>query len=93
MKNGLWMTAKDVLRIQTFKYPDKIGAKGLCKAFTCKQWNERACRLANALVRSGRSAAFIAGPISSGINTYSLLDIIFSTAQFRHCLVLQEPPY
>lgn len=40
MKNGHWMTAKDVLRIQAFKYPDKVGAKDLYKAFTFKQWNE-----------------------------------------------------
>ncbi|HBL23179.1 MAG TPA: long-chain fatty acid--CoA ligase, partial [Deltaproteobacteria bacterium] len=53
MKNGHWMTAKDVLRIQAFKYPDKIGAKDLYKAFTFKQWNERTCRLANALADLG----------------------------------------
>jgi len=53
MKNGHWMTAKDVLRIQAFKYPDKIGAKDLYKTMTFKQWNDRACRLANALADLG----------------------------------------
>ena len=53
MKNGHWMTAKDVLRIQAFKYPNKIGAKDLYKQFTFKEWNERTCRLANALADLG----------------------------------------
>ena len=49
MKLGHWMTAKDVLRVNAFKWPDKIGIKDLNKAFTFKEWNERSCRLANAL--------------------------------------------
>jgi len=47
------MTAKDVLRVNAFKWPDKIGIKDLYKAYTFKQWNERACRLANALADMG----------------------------------------
>ncbi|HBA55664.1 MAG TPA: long-chain fatty acid--CoA ligase, partial [Syntrophorhabdus aromaticivorans] len=53
MKNGRWMTAKDVLRVNAFKWPEKIGIKDLYKAYTFKQWNERACRLANALADMG----------------------------------------
>ncbi|OPY69704.1 MAG: Long-chain-fatty-acid--CoA ligase FadD13 [Syntrophorhabdus sp. PtaU1.Bin050] len=53
MKNGRWMTAKDVLRVNAFKWPEKIGIKDLYKAHTFKQWNERACRLANALADMG----------------------------------------
>ncbi len=53
MKNGHWMTAKDVLRVNAFKWPDKIGIKDLYKAYTFKQWNERASRLANALADMG----------------------------------------
>ncbi len=53
MKNGRWMTAKDVLRVNASKYPNKIGAKDLYKAFTFKQWDDRACRLANALADMG----------------------------------------
>ncbi len=48
-----WMTAKDVLRVNAFKWPDKIGAKDLYKAYTFKEWNERACRLANAMADMG----------------------------------------
>ena len=48
-----WMTAKDVLRVNAFKWPNKIGAKDLYKARTFKEWDERACRLANALADMG----------------------------------------
>ena len=53
MKNGRWLTAKDVLRVNAFKWPDKIGIKDLYKEYTFKQWNERSCRLANALATLG----------------------------------------
>ncbi len=53
MKYGHWLTAKDVLKVNAFKWPDKIGAKDLYKAYTFKQWNERACRLANVLSGMG----------------------------------------
>ncbi|MDD5243412.1 MAG: AMP-binding protein, partial [Syntrophorhabdaceae bacterium] len=53
MNNGHWMTAKDVLRVNAHKWPNKIGAKDLYKEFTFKQWDERACRLANALTDVG----------------------------------------
>ncbi len=48
-----WMTAKDVLRVNASKWPNKIGAKDLYKSYTFKQWNERSCRLANALADMG----------------------------------------
>ena len=35
------------------KWPNKIGAKDLYREFTFKQWNERSCRLANALADMG----------------------------------------
>ena len=53
MKNGHWMTAKDVLRVNAFKWPNKISIKDMNKAYTFKQWNDRACRLANALADMG----------------------------------------
>jgi len=34
-------------------YPEKIGARDLTRAMTFRQWNERACRLANALLGLG----------------------------------------
>ena len=53
MKRRQWMTAKDLLRVNAFKWPDKIGAKDLYRTLTFRQWNERACRLANALSELG----------------------------------------
>lgn len=53
MKLGRWMTAKDVVRVNAVKWPNKIGAKDLYKEFTFKEWNERSCRLANALADQG----------------------------------------
>ena len=53
MKNGHWLTAKDVLRVNAFKWPDKIGIKDLYKGYTFRQWDERASRLANALADMG----------------------------------------
>jgi fatty-acyl-CoA synthase len=53
MKNGHWMTAKEVLKVNAFKYPNKIGIKDLYKEYTFSQWNNRACRLANALADMG----------------------------------------
>ena len=53
MRNGHWMTAKDVLRVNAFKWPNKIGIKDLYKEYTFKQWDERAARLANVLADMG----------------------------------------
>ena len=53
MRYGRWMTAKDVLRVNAFKWPKKIGIKDLYKSYTFKEWDERACRLANALADMG----------------------------------------
>ena len=49
MKPEQWVTVKDLLRVNAFKWPDKTGAKDLSRSLTFKEWNERACRLANAL--------------------------------------------
>ena len=53
MRNGRWMTAKDVLRVNAFKWPNKIGIKDLYKSYTFKQWDDRSARLANALADMG----------------------------------------
>ena len=47
MKNGHWLTAKDVVRVNALKYPKKIAIKDLYKEYNYKQWDERSCRLAN----------------------------------------------
>ena len=43
------MTAKDVLRVNAHKWPEKTGIKDFYKSYTFGQWDERACRLANAM--------------------------------------------
>jgi fatty-acyl-CoA synthase len=43
----------EVLRHNARILPDKIGARDLERAMTFRQWNARACRLANALVGLG----------------------------------------
>ncbi len=53
MKSDFWKTIKDVLRVNASKWPEKIGAKDLYREFTFKQWNERSCRLANAMADMG----------------------------------------
>ena len=53
MKSDFWLTAKEVLRVNASKWPNKVGAKDLYKEFTFKEWNERSCRLANALTDMG----------------------------------------
>jgi acyl-CoA synthetase (AMP-forming)/AMP-acid ligase II len=47
------MTAKDVLRVNAFKWPNKIGIKDLYKSYTFKQWEERSNRLTNVLTDMG----------------------------------------
>jgi acyl-CoA synthetase (AMP-forming)/AMP-acid ligase II len=43
----------DVLTMHARLSPDKIGARDLDRAMTFRQWNARACRLANALIGLG----------------------------------------
>ena len=45
----------DVLGLNARLYPDKIGARDLERSLTFRQWHERACRLANALLGIGLS--------------------------------------
>jgi fatty-acyl-CoA synthase len=53
MEYTYWLTAKDVLEVNAFKWPDKVAVKDLNKAYTFREWNERSCRLANALAGLG----------------------------------------
>ncbi|NMB35143.1 MAG: AMP-binding protein [Firmicutes bacterium] len=48
-----WMHAGTVLKMNALNYPDKLGCEDKNKSFTFKEWNERACRLANALTNMG----------------------------------------
>jgi fatty-acyl-CoA synthase len=48
-----WMTVGTVLKMMAAHYPDKEGAADKSRRLTFKQWNERSCRLANALSELG----------------------------------------
>ncbi len=47
------LTIGQMLSVQARLYPDRIGARDLDRAMTFRQWNQRACRLANALLGLG----------------------------------------
>jgi fatty-acyl-CoA synthase len=44
-----WMPVGTVLKMMAMHYPNKEGAADKFRRLTFKQWNERSCRLANAL--------------------------------------------
>lgn len=48
-----WMHVGTVLKMNALHYPDKLGCQDKYKSFTFKEWNERSCRLANALKDTG----------------------------------------
>ncbi|RJX35510.1 MAG: long-chain fatty acid--CoA ligase [Desulfarculus sp.] len=48
-----WLTVGDILRVNAQLFPDKEGAADLQRSLSFKQWNERCCRLANALAEMG----------------------------------------
>src|SRR6202158_2518812 len=43
----------EVLRANARLFPERVGARDLERAMTFRQWNARACRLANALAGLG----------------------------------------
>jgi fatty-acyl-CoA synthase len=43
----------EVLRTQAHVFPERLGARDLTRSMTFRQWNARACRLANALLGLG----------------------------------------
>lgn len=47
------LTAGETLSAQARLQPERIGARDLERAMTFRQWNERACRLANGLLALG----------------------------------------
>src|SRR5512136_1494943 len=47
------ITAGTVLKMMAMQYPDKEAAADKFRTMTFKVWNERSCRLANALTKLG----------------------------------------
>ncbi|MDD3653359.1 MAG: AMP-binding protein [Desulfotomaculaceae bacterium] len=48
-----WMHVGVVLKVNARNYPDKLGCQDKFKQLTFREWNERSCRLANALKSMG----------------------------------------
>jgi len=53
MTKSNWMPMGTVLKMNAINFPDKLGWQDKSKEFTFKQWNDRACRLADGLSRLG----------------------------------------
>jgi fatty-acyl-CoA synthase len=53
MLSSRWMHAGMVLKMNAINYPDKLGWQDKVHEYTFKQWNDRACRLANGLIDLG----------------------------------------
>ena len=53
MTTSKWMTAGTVLKMMAIQYPDKPAAGDKVRNLTFKEWNERSCRLTNALASRG----------------------------------------
>lgn len=48
-----WMHVGTVLKMNALHYPEKLGCQDKNRSFTFREWNERSCRLANALKDMG----------------------------------------
>lgn len=48
-----WIDMGTVLGQMAMQYPDRLGCQDKKKDFTFKEWNDRSCRLANALTEMG----------------------------------------
>lgn len=60
-------------------YPQRIGACDLTRLMTFRQWNERACRLANALLGLGLAKGERAGILA--FNCVEWMEIYTATAK------------
>ena len=55
MSISKWMHAGTVVKMNAANYPDKLGWQDKNREFTFREWNERACRVANGLKGIGVS--------------------------------------
>ena len=53
MTTSKWMNVGTVLKMNAFHYPERLGWQDKSKAYSFKEWNERACRLGTALTELG----------------------------------------
>ena len=43
----------EIVAMNAYLFPDKVGARDLTRSLTFRRWNDRSCKLANALVGLG----------------------------------------
>lgn len=48
-----WMHVGTALKVNALNYPDRLGCQDKSRSFTFSAWNERACRLSDALGKMG----------------------------------------
>jgi len=53
MTRSRWMHMGTVLKMHALHYPDRLGWQDKVREYTFREWNERACRLAQGLKRLG----------------------------------------
>ena len=53
MTASKWMTVGTVLKMMAMHYPDRPGTGDKIRSMTFREWNDRSCRLANALTGMG----------------------------------------
>jgi fatty-acyl-CoA synthase len=97
-----WLNIGEVIRTYAVKTPDKEGAADLYKSLTFKEWNERANRLANALLdlglEKGDKVAFIAFNSIEWMEYYAALakngmvavPIMFRLAPAEYAYILEN---
>jgi acyl-coenzyme A synthetase/AMP-(fatty) acid ligase len=80
-----WMHVGTVLKMNALNYPDKLGCQDKYKSFTFKEWNERSCRLANALQEMGVDKGDRIAVLS--YNRVEWMDIYASCGKRGHVVV------
>ncbi len=48
-----WMHVGTALKVNAHNYPERLGCQDKSKSFNFREWNERACRLSDALTKMG----------------------------------------
>ncbi|HZT49826.1 MAG TPA: AMP-binding protein [Hyphomicrobiaceae bacterium] len=76
---GRVLNMGEVLTLNAHLHPAKVGARDLGRAMTFAEWNERACRLANALLGLGLKAGDAVAVLA--YNAVEWLEIYAATAK------------
>jgi acyl-CoA synthetase (AMP-forming)/AMP-acid ligase II len=85
MEYSKWLDVGTVLKMNALNYPDKLGWQDKSKAFSFKEWNNRACRVANGLTLLGMTRGDTFGVLS--YNRGEWLDIYAGCAKGGQIIV------